>query len=330
MTANIFRGFNFRGLTQSLKHKEPQTSLPQKGTQKNQVATTPDKKNTAVTQQNGRYQNSFETGKQVNRNYNKTFSHGDTSDLFTPNANNSKGAKLLGKMPGVTLTEGSFEKSVAAHRGQGAFSSAGGLVQGQGSYSLAEAMVKGSGKVSFEGGALKATGSLEAAATLARAQGSIRVGKGDYTLDAKGEAYVGAVARANGEMVIDPAKGIYAAKIEADAFVGARAGVEANVNLGKFGSVGGSAEAWAGVGVAFKAEAGFKNGRFKARLDIGAALGIGFKLGVNIDIDFKGIKDTIKKVVEKPVEMVKSIIEKPVEMVKEAAQSVSKFFKSLF
>ncbi|MBZ4417614.1 hypothetical protein [Myxococcus sp. RHSTA-1-4] len=304
MTAKSLRGFNFLGLTKSLK--QPKAALPQTATQKNPVATTPDKKNTAVTQE-GRYQNSFEAGKQINRNYNKSYSHGDTSDLFTPNANPGKGAKLLGKLPGVTLAEGSFEKSVAGLARAGGFSSKGGLAQGQGSFAVGQASVRGSGKVSFEGGALKATGSAEASATLVNAQGSVRIGKGDYTLDASGEAYVGAKAKANGEVVIDPAKGIYAAKIEADAFVGARAGAEANVNLGKFGSVGGRAEVWAGAGVAFKAEAGFKNGRFKARLDIGAALGVGFKLGVNIDIDLKGIKDTVKKVIEKPIEVIKDI-----------------------
>jgi hypothetical protein len=306
MTTNTLRrGFNFLGLTRSLRQAR---SAPQPATtQKNQVATQPDKKNTAVESNNGRYQNSFQASGQINRNYNKTYSNGDTSDLFTPNSKQTRGGELLGKLPGITLAEGSFEKSVAAHTRAGSFGTPGGFAQGQGSYSVGEASVKGSGKVSLEGGALKATGSLEASATLLNAQGSVRIGKGDYNLQAQGEAYVGAKAKANGEMVIDPAKGIYAAKIEADAFVGARVGAEANVNLGKFGAIGGRAEAWAGAGVAFKAEVGFKQGRLKARLDIGAALGVGFKLGVNIDIDLKGIKDTVKKVIEKPVEVIKDV-----------------------
>jgi hypothetical protein len=316
MSTKSLRGFNFLGLTKSLQ-KQPKAELPKPTVKDNQVAT-PETKNKGITQ-DGRYQNSFETGKQINRNYNKSFSRGDTSDLFTPNANPGKGAKLLGQLPGMTLAQGSFEKSVAGITRSGSFSSAGGLVQGQGSVSVAEAKVKGFAKLALEGGAFKGTAGAEASATLVNAQGSIRVGKGDYTLDAKGEAYVGAKAKANGEMVIDPAKGIYAAKVEAEAFVGARAGVEGKANLGKFGSVGGTAEAWAGVGVAFKAEAGFKNGRFKARLDIGAALGIGFKLGFNIDIDLKGIKDTVKKVIEKPVEIVKDV-----------AKSIGNFFKKLF
>lgn len=304
MTAKSLRGFNFLGLTRSLRKDKPAPQQP--AAQRNEVATRPDAKNTALNTQ-GRYQNSFEAGKNVTRNYNKSYSNGDTSDLFTPTSKQTRGQELLGKLPSKTLAEGSFEKVVAGISRAGSFDKPGGIAQGQGSFTVAEASVKGHGKVTVGGNGLRATGTVEASATLVNAQGSVRVGKGDYYLDAQGEAYVGAKAKANGELVIDPSKGIYAAKIEADAFVGARIGAEANVNLGKFGSVGARAEAWAGAGVAFKAELGFKQGRLKARVDIGAALGIGFKLGFNIDIDLKGIKDSIKKVIEKPVEIVKDI-----------------------
>ncbi|QSQ21446.1 hypothetical protein JY651_40710 [Pyxidicoccus parkwayensis] len=300
MTTKSLQGFNFRGLTTAFKHTE--TAKPQK----NQVATQPDKKNSHIDEK-GRYKNSFETGSQINKNYSKSYSHGDTSDLFTPNANQSKAGKLASKLPGMTLAEGSFEKSVVGYGKSGSFGSPGGIAQGQGSFTVGELSASGSGKVSFEGGALKAVGDLKATATLLHAQGSARIGKGDYNLEASGEAYVGAQAKAHGELTIDPAKGIYAAKVGGEAFAGARAGVEAQANLGKFGSVGGRAEAWAGVGASFNAELGFKNGRLKARFDIGAALGVGFKLGFNVDIDLKGIKDTVKKVIEKPVEVIKDI-----------------------
>jgi hypothetical protein len=122
---------------------------------------------------------------------------------------------------------------------------------------------------------------------------------------------VGAKAKASGELTIDPAKGIYAAKVGGEAFAGAKIGVEANVKLGQFGGVGAKAEAWAGVGVAFNAELGIKNGRFKAKVDIGAALGVGFKIGFNVDIDIRGIKNAIKgaakKVIQAPLEAVKSV-----------------------
>lgn len=316
MTTKSLRGFNFLGLTKSLKQSKP--AQTQTAPQRNQVATQPEKKNSNI-DQNGRYKNSFEAGQQINRNYNKSYSKGDTSDLFTPNANQSKAGALLGRLPGITLAEGSFEKNAVGYGRSGSFGSPGGLAQGQGSFTVGQASVSGSGKVSLEGGALKATGQVQASATLLNAQGSVKIGKGDYTLDAKGEAYVGAKAKASGELVIDPAKGIYAAKVGGEAFAGAKVGAEANVNLGKFGSAGARAEAWAGVGASFNAEVGFKNGRLKARFDIGAALGIGFKIGFNVDINLKGIADTVKNVISKPVEVIKDV-----------AKSVGKFFKSLF
>jgi len=191
--------------------------------------------------------------------------------------------------------------------------------------------------VAFKNGALDAKGELHAQATLIDAQGRIHLGKGDYTLDASASAFVGAKAKLDGELIIDPKNGIYAAKLGGEAFAGARVGAEANVNLGKFGTIGGRAEAWAGVGAAFHVEAGFANGRFKARFDIGAALGIGFKLGFNIDINVKGIVDAIKKPFQaiadgakKVVSAVKDVGNKVVDGVKSVAKSVGNFFKKLF
>jgi hypothetical protein len=305
MSTKTLRGLPF-ALKNLTKRDVPATKTQAKNEPaKNELAKPAQKGMTAE----GRYQNSFNAGQEINKNYKKTVQKGDTSDLFTPNANQSKAGKLAGLLPNITLKEGSFEKGVAGIKRQGSFSN--GIAQGQGSYSVGEAYVKGQGKLALEGGALKATGSVEASATLLAAQGSIKIGKGPYTLDASGQAYVGAKAKASGELTIDPAKGIYAAKVGGEAFAGAKVGVEANVNLGQFGGVGAKAEAWAGVGVAFNAELGIKNGRFKAKVDIGAALGVGFKIGFNVDIDIRGIKnaikDTVKKVVQAPVEAIKNV-----------------------
>ena len=195
----------------------------------------------------------------------------------------------------------------------------------------------GSGSVGFKDGALTAKGQVGAQATLVDLEGHLHLGNKDYGLDAKGSAFVGVKANAHGELVIDPKNGIYAARVGGEAFAGARAGAEANVNLGKFGSVGGRAEAWAGVGVAFHAEAGFKDGRFKARFDIGAALGIGFKLGFNVDINVKGIVDAVKapfKAIGSAVSSVVSGVGNAVKSVGNAVgsavKSVGNFFKHLF
>jgi len=315
MSTKSLRGFPF-ALKNLTKRDVPATKTQAKNEPaKNEVA----KQQKGMTA-DGRYQNSFNAGQEINKNYKKTIQKGDTSDLFTPNAKQGKMGKLAGMLPGITLAQGSFEKSAAGIKRQGSFSN--GIAQGQGSYSVGEAYVKGEGKISLEGGALKATGSAEASATLLAAQGSIHIGKGPYTLDASGEAYVGAKAKASGELTIDPAKGIYAAKVGGEAFAGAKIGVEANVKLGQFGGVGAKAEAWAGVGVAFNAELGIKNGRFKAKVDIGAALGIGFKIGFNVDIDLKGIKNAIKGAAKK-------VIQAPLEAVKNVGKAISNGLKKL-
>jgi hypothetical protein len=296
----------------------PQTAAPK--------ADVPSGKGNAVAQpqsnalSNGRYENKFESGK----SYNKTWSGshtvgGGTDGLWKGKEISPKLASILSKLP-TWSKEGSFEKSATGWQRAGSFNKLGGLAQGQGSIAMGQAYVRGQGSVSFANGALNAKGSAEASATLLDAQGSIRLGKGDYTLDASGYAYVGAKANAAGELTIDPARGIYAAKIGGEAFLGAKAGVEGEVKLGKFGSVGGRAEAWAGIGASFNAEAGFKDGKFKARVDFGAALGIGFKLGFNVSIDVKGIKDTIvktaKKVVEAPVKFIENVADKAKSFVK--------------
>ncbi|HEX8823744.1 MAG TPA: hypothetical protein VF794_27730 [Archangium sp.] len=317
MSTKTLRGFNPFGNLKTKRADVPAAKTQTKNEPaKNELAKPAQKGMTAE----GRYQNSYNAGQQVNRDYKKTLKHGDTSDLFTPNSKPSKLGNALGLIPNVTLKEGSFEKRVAAKEVSGSFSNK--YAQGAGSIAYGEAYAKGDYKVSLEGGALKATGSAEAAATLVHAKGTFHAGKGDYTLDASGEAYVGVKANVSGELTIDPAKGIYAAKVGGEAFAGAKIGVEANVNLGKFGGVGAKAEAWAGAGVAFNAELGFKGGRFKAKVDIGAALGIGFKIGFSVDIDLKGIKDAVKNVAKK-------VIEAPVEAIKSVGKSIANGLKKL-
>ena len=290
----------------------------------------------------GWYQNSYSTQRDSTSKWSGGWgTGGSTSDLFRPTPGKPNlFTKLLDKLPKWEKS-GGFQVGTAQVVREGNFNALGGLAQGQGRISVMEAAVHGQGTVAFKNGALTAKGQLGAQATLVDASGSIRLGKGDYTVDAKGSAFIGAKANAQGELVIDPKNGVYAARVGGEAFAGARAGVEGNVNLGKFGSVGGKAEAWAGVGVAFNAEAGFKNGRFKARFDIGAALGIGFKFGFNIDINVKGIKDAITKpfkaiastvsnVASKAVDAVKNVGSSIVNGAASAVKKVGNFFKSLF
>jgi hypothetical protein len=255
---------------------------------------------------------------------------GNTSDLFRPTPGKpSFLTKLLDKIPSWEK-KGSFQVGTAQVVHEGSFKGLGGLAQGQGRISFMEAAVHGSGSVGFKDGALTAKGQIGASATVVDMEGRVKLGKGDYNVEASGSAFVGAKANAHGELVIDPKNGIYAARVGGEAFAGARAGAEAHVNLGKFGGVGGRAEAWAGVGAAFHAEAGFKDGRFKARFDIGAALGIGFKFGFNVDINVKGIVDAVKAPFKAIGSAVKNVAHNVVSTVSNAVKSVGHFFKSLF
>ncbi len=255
---------------------------------------------------------------------------GGTSDLFRPTPGKPNLLTgLLSKLPSWEK-KGEFQLGTAQVVHEGSFTGLTGLAQGAGRVSFMEAAVHGSGSVGFKDGAATARGQVGVAATLVDLEGKVHLGTGAYGLDATGSAFVGAKANAHGELVLDPKNGIYAARVGGEAFAGARAGAEANVHLGQFGSVGGRAEAWAGVGAAFHAEAGFKNGRFKARFDIGAALGIGFKFGFNVDLNVKGLLDAVKAPFKAIGNAVSGAVSGAVDTVKNAAKSVGNFFKKLF
>jgi hypothetical protein len=255
-----------------------------------------------------RYVRSGELSGGTTRSTNATYGSFD-SDFFTKPGNPSKREQqiggLLGKLGNRTLVSGTFSKEKDAFSKSGAYN--GKNVQGQYSVKLGELSAKGSGSISTKNGALIAKGELDARAALLDAQASGHVKLGSVEANGSAYAFVGAKAHADGSLTIDPKNGVYAAQVGGEAFVGAKAGVSGDVKLGKFGSVGGTAEAWAGVGAQFRAQVGYKDGKFSARVDIGAALGIGFKLGFNVNIDVKGIVNKAKEIIAKPVEVIKNV-----------------------
>jgi hypothetical protein len=267
-----------------------------------------------------RLQSSFERSGESKRTWSKS---GSTErDMYTPKLG-EKGAQglmrtVLGNLPAVTK-EGSFEKSVAVAKAEGSFGDPNGPVSGYGRVAVLEADVSGSGSIGIEGGALKARGQVKAEATLVEAEGAVRADLGPLHAEAQGKAYVGVQAKANGELTIDPMNGVYKAQIGGDAFAGAKAGGRAAVSLGEFGGAGVTGEAWAGIGVSGKAEIGLEKGRLKARFEVGAALGVGFKIGFDVDINFGKMAEKAKEIVSKPIETVKNV-----------AKSVGNFFKKLF
>ncbi|MCP3102181.1 hypothetical protein LZ198_25255 [Myxococcus sp. K15C18031901] len=264
----------------------------------------------------GRLQSHFEREKSTTQNWNTSYSteseHGSSGKV------SGAMAGLLGQLPKVGVN-GEFTKGAAVAKYEGGFGDANSVAQGHGKVSLLEAELKGSGEVGIEGGKLFARGDLDAKATLVDAEGTLRAGVGPVQAELQGKAWVGAKAGLHGEVTVDPINGKYAARVGGDAFIGARAGVTGNVKLGDFGGVTGRAEAWAGVGVSARAEASWDNGRFKARVDFGAALGVGFKLGFDVDINFKKIGEAVTSVIEKPIEAAKNVL-----------KSVGNFFKGLF
>jgi hypothetical protein len=137
-----------------------------------------------------------------------------------------------------------------------------------------------------------AAASAEAQAYIVDAQGRITKnwGWGQTQLDAT--ARVGARAGANANVIVDPLNGTVALKVGAEAFVGARAGVSLSQTVGPVG-VHAGVQAQVGIGANFNLDVGLRDGKFGFKLDVGAALGIGIRLQLGFDIDFKSIGKTV-------------------------------------
>ncbi len=214
----------------------------------------------------------------------------------------SREASAVDKAVGAVLdgigelhAEGSFhhEASVVHEQGQVYVGNENAHFAARGEISVLEASVSGSGSVDVSGGRLTARGHLEAQATLVDASGQIDARLGPASLQASGSAYVGAKATVDGAVSIDPAHGVYAAKIQAKAFAGATAEATARGSIGDVASGEIGVGAWAGVGARFNLDAGFKDGEFKFKLDLGAAIGVGFNINIGFSVNFKKIGEKI-------------------------------------
>ncbi len=231
-----------------------------------------------------------------------------------PKVNKTVG-KLLDKGPQRTY-EGSVDKSKVLKQGSGTFGTEKSNVRGSGSYEVgAHAKANGKLKVGLNG--VHGSGRAEVGVS-AEAKGNVKFGKGPVRGEVNGSVSAKAKASVDGSLTIDPKKGTYHARVGGEAFAGVKATVDGKVRLGKHATVGGHAEAQAGIGASFNAEAGIKNGRLKAKFSAGAALGIGGKVGFDVDINVKPLVDAAKKA--------KSIVQGGINTVKNAANSVKKFF----
>lgn len=145
----------------------------------------------------------------------------------------------------------------------------------------AGAEVGASGSIGRDG--LKGEAHASAGVT-ATAQGSANYGIAE--VGASGKAFAGAEAGAEGSVGLD---GVHAG---AHAFAGARAEGEVHTDVGGVGA-GVKGEAWAGAG----AEADFdlgkgKDGKWHIGGEVGAAVGVGGKVGTEITIDPSKVADT--------------------------------------
>lgn len=149
-----------------------------------------------------------------------------------------------------------------------------------------------SGGVDLRNGTIRGDVSGRVEAHLVGAEGSVQAKTALGTTSVKGKAYIGAEASGNARVTIDPRKGTVVASAGVDAFAGAKASLDVNQSLKvgghEVGSVGAKGEVYAGIGVKANATVGIEKGRVKASFELGAALGVGAGIKVNVDIDVVG------------------------------------------
>lgn len=100
----------------------------------------------------------------------------------------------------------------------------------------------------------------------------------------QGEAHVGARAAVGGGLTLDPRHGSAKVSVGGEAFAGAE--VKARVGYqSRYGGVELEARAQAGAGAAAQAQLGFDDGVLKARADLGACVGLGGRIAVNVSVN---------------------------------------------
>lgn len=103
------------------------------------------------------------------------------------------------------------------------------------------------------------------------------------------DGYIGANAHGEAGIVVNPINGDVKVKAEGEAFIGGKAGVQAQTDLSAVGlpfiKVGGQGYVSAGAGVEGKIDVGFDKGVLKFEMGGGGAVGLGGGGGVNVELD---------------------------------------------
>ncbi|WP_437083866.1 putative T7SS-secreted protein [Streptomyces sp. enrichment culture] len=188
------------------------------------------------------------------------------------------------KGPGIVVggpsVSGNAKVWGAEAKGHGAF--AGGDVSGTAGVNLLG--VEGSAGVGLLDGNATAQASGKAYLAQATAEGKYEAGL--FATSGKAEVFGGAEAGVKGSVGTD---GVH---VGGEAFAGAKATAEGHASVAGVG-VGGTAEAWAGAGAEAHLDAGMKDGKFVIGGDLGVGLGVGGKLGAQVEIDPGKITDTL-------------------------------------
>jgi len=138
----------------------------------------------------------------------------------------------------------------------------------------------------------------KAGAHLVGARGSIGGEWGDdqQAIGAKllGKAFVGTEAGANAGVTLNPRTGTAKIAAGVDAFAGAKASATFRPSVRLMGEdisshSGITGEVYAGIGAKAKADIGFDEGRFRANVEIGAALGVGAGVKLAVDVNVVGV-----------------------------------------
>lgn len=215
------------------------------------------------------------------------------------------------KLGGQTLVGGQFNVGGSVLSAQGKIGKEGDLLQAEGSVKLLQAELYGSGSVKADWKNLTfgATGRIGAKLNLLEAEGKAKLDYGWGSTEATGHVNVGATAQAEGTVKFDPKHLDLAAEVDGEAFAGVQAGATLKQRIGPV-AVEGRAAFSAGVGAQFGLDVGLQNGKLGFKMDIGAALGIGFDIQFGFSIDVKSIIQGAGKLLSVPAKFIGDAIKK--------------------
>ncbi len=175
-------------------------------------------------------------------------------------------------------------------------------------YRVMSAYADGKGNITI-GKTTNIEGKIEAGAVLAQGtiEGKAKLGKTGLEATGKAEATVGVTGSASGSVRVDIFSKKPTVKVKAgvEAFAGAKVSAEGRVG-NDYAGVGAKAEGWAGIGVKAKADIGIEGGKFKAKVELGAALGLGGSLSFSVDVNYQKAIDTVVGTGKKAVDNIKA------------------------